>query len=355
MKNTRRSFLRTTAVGSAGVLIGTTTMSGTIPQEVEKEDTLKMAPIKHLILFVHPPMTYSVRKMITPAPEISANCRKVMASQANDITKAVCIIPSEDDKDLFESAQKKFGNRCVINPNDSSDATHVILSLDMNRAFNYRGSHGEWNIYELWSSNTARCVVEGLKKELGKRGFSIVPEELTVETFGSWSGCHHKYTNLVTTYLGARYPANRHSEKNLCTLKNLPMDVDEFIECIPLAQHVMMYLFRRADGCPMAQFWDGLRPFWEPLHTATVVINPAKVTLFSFSPNTYIPVNSIARKLKDSLIVDVGDGCHPAFSTIVGNSNKDTDFEAFRIAMSNAVIGQREGNSQSYVNLAVEV
>ena len=313
-----------------------------------------MTPIKHLILFIHPPVTYSYHKLLEPALEIAGNCRRIMASKADHAATAVCIVQSsKGDKPLVEAAQEHFGDRCVVDPSDSSAETLVMLAQDADRAFSKRGSHGEWNIYELWSSNNARKWAEGLKKELGKRGFSIAPEDLTVETFGSWSGCHHKYSNFMATYLGARKPATVHAETDLCTLKGMPMDVGEFVECIPLERHVLLFLFRRTDGCPMAQFWDGLRPVWKRPHTATVVLDPAEAELFNFSPNSLIQVNGVARKLKDGFRADVGDGCHPAFSTIVGHGSSDTAFEAFRSAMSNAVIAQREGHPG--VMYAVEV
>jgi len=321
---------------------------------VKEEPTTEMNPIKHLILFIHPPVTYSYHKLLEPAPEIAANCRDLMASKTDDAGAAVCIVQSaKGDKPLVEVAQERFGDRCVVDPRDNSVETLAMLAQDADRAFGGRGNHGEWNIYELWSSNNARRWVEGLKDDLGKRGYSIEAEDLTVETFGSWSGCHHKYSNFMTTYLDARKPATVHAEADLCTLKGMPMEVGQFVECVPLGRHVLLFLFLRTDGCPMAQFWDGLRPVWERPHTAKVVLDPADVDLFNFSPNSLIPVDGVARKTRDGFIADVGDGCHPAFTTIVGHGRSDTAIDAFRSAMCNAVIAQREGHSG--VMCAVEV
>ena len=122
----------------------------------------------------------------------------------------------------------------------------------------------------------ARRWCEGLKRTLAQRGYSLAGEDLTLETFGSWSGCHHKYSNFFAAYLGARRPALRHAETDLCTHKGMPMDVAEFVECVELARHVLLFIFRREDGLPMAQFWDGLRPVWEPTHTASVAIDQVR-------------------------------------------------------------------------------
>ena len=102
----------------------------------------------------------------------------------------------------------------------------------------------------------------------------------------------------------------------------------------------------------MAQFWDGLRPVWAPTHTARVSIDPNKVDLYTFSPNSLIPVDGASRKLKEGLIADVGDGTHPAFSTIVGHGSKDGDFEELRTALVNAEIRPRD--DKRTVSVAVE-
>jgi len=89
-----------------------------------------------------------------------------------------------------------------------------------------------------------------------------------------------------------------------------------------------------------------LRPVWDRPHTARVKIAPGSVDLFTFSPNALIQVNGDSRKLPDGLLADVGDGCRPAFSTIVGRSNKDVDLSVFREAMANAEIVPCEGPPQ---------
>ena len=356
----RRTFIKqaavTTGAASVASVVGANE-SRPGPQATAQEDTghkSAMKPIEHLLLFIHTPVTYSYHKLLRPAPEIAANYRRILASKASEATTAACIIQSHrGDQPLVEAGQEHFGDRCIVDPSDNSDATKVLLIGDLERALGERGNHGEWNIYELWSSNNARRWVEGLKKELATRGFAFDPDALSMETFGSWSGCHHKYSNFMAAYLGMERPATLHAETDLCTHKGFPMDVAEFIECVPLDRDVLLFLFRRTDGCPMAQFWDGRRPVWERPHTATVTIDPRKVELFNFSPNSLIQVEGACRKLTDGFVADVGDGCHPAFTTVVGRTAGDTDLEAFRTAMANAVIAAREGPPG--VSYAIEV
>ncbi len=305
--------------------------------------------INHILFFVHPPVTYSYHDLLRPAPEIAASCRQAMVAKASDPACAVWIVQSgKGDKPLVDTAREHFGERCIVDSNDNSEATRLLLAGDMERTYRGRSNHNTWGVYELWSANNARRWTQGFRRETKERGFTLNTENLSMETFGSWSGCHHKYSNFFPVYLGMKQPALVHAETTLCTLKGMPMEVGEFIGHVPLDRHVMLFLFRRTDGCPMAQFWDGLRPVWDRPHTATIEFDPGKVELINFSPNSYIPVEGVAKKIKNGFIADVGDGCHPAFTTVIGRGNKDPDVEAFRSAMANAVVAPRPGPPQVF-------
>jgi hypothetical protein len=353
----RRTFVKGVAAVSTFAAGAATTSASTVEQtalENDQQTAPAARPIRHILLFMHPPVTYSYHKLLRPAPQIAKRWHALLAERAEEETTAVCIVQSSrGDKPLVEIAQQLFGDRCIIDPSDKSDKTMVLAAGDMNRAFGKRGNHGEWNIYELWSSNNARYWVEGLKQQFAQRGFTYDPATLTMETFGSWSGCHHKYSNFMAAYLGMTKPATIHGEPELCTLKDFPMDVGEFVESVVLDRHVLMTLFRRTDGLPMAQFWDGLRPVYEPPHTATIDIPPGDVELFLFSPNSLIPAVGDSRKLPRGVVADVGDGCRPAFTTVVGRHHGDAKFQAFRDAMIHADITPIDPPRQ--VSYSVEV
>jgi hypothetical protein len=227
------------------------------------------------------------------------------------------------------------------------------LARDLERTFRGRGNHGEWNHYELWSSNNARRWTEGFKKGLARNGYAYDPKKVTMETFGNWTGCHHKYSNFMARYLGLTKPALIHAEPSLSTLKGFPHKVAEYLECIPMDRHVLLLLFRAEDGCPMAQYWDGLRAVWEPPHTATVTKYPKRVELFTFPTNSLIPVSGATRKLRHGFVADVGDGTHSAYTTIVGRGKTDADLRAFRDALASATIAPRDDKRDVYY--AVEV
>ena len=361
LQPTRRNFVKRAATVAAGAAMVATTGGPTTQVAAQPATDAEPSPatrekkrlINHILLFMHPPAQFSQYRLLKPAPVVEENWKKMIAQKGADQASAVCIVHGgKKDKELEEAGRQHFADRCFVNPSDNSEGTRVILAGDLDRAFGGRGNHGEWNAYEIWSSNNARRWVEGFKKRLAEKGYTYDPATVTMETFGNWSGCHHKYSSFMATYLGMKNPAHIHAETELCSLKSVPMPVHEFVELKPMDRQVWLAIFRREDGIPMAQFWDGLRPVWRPPHTARVTMNPNKVDLFTFSPNSLIPVDGVSKKLKYEFVADVGDGTHPAFTTVVGRSNKDNDFEELRTALSNAVIEPRDDKRQ--VSVAVE-
>ncbi len=103
----------------------------------------------------------------------------------------------------------------------------------------------------------------------------------------------------------------------------------------------------------MAQFWDGLRPVWDPPHVAKIPIDPTSVDLINLTPNSFCPVTGKAGKESDTVIADVGDGCHPAYTTVIGRDSGSEAVEAFRAAMAAATIRPR--NDRVDVMVGVEI
>ena len=84
---------------------------------------------------------------------------------------------------------------------------------------------------------------------------------------------------------------------------------------------------------------DGLRAVWEPTHLATIKLDPSKVEVFSTSPNEALRVNTAAATTDNTVSADVGDGCHPAFTTILGPKTEGGDF---RESLIKAKITERD-------------
>ena len=51
-----------------------------------------MAEIRHLILFIHPPVTYLYHRLLEQAPNIAANAVEIVASRPSDVTTTTCVI-----------------------------------------------------------------------------------------------------------------------------------------------------------------------------------------------------------------------------------------------------------------------
>lgn len=295
-----------------------------------------MRELKRIYLFIHAPAHLPYRELMRPNPPVEENWRKLVAEKGQDEESGICIIQgSAGDPELVTLAEEHFGERCVVDPCDEGPETMLLIAQDLEMTFRERGAYEQWLPYEMWSSCNARKWVEGLKKELESRGYSYDPEDVQVESFGNWTGCYHKYSMFMGRYLGLSRPVKKHPEPELSSLEEVPMKVSRFVEDIPLDHHVQLFVFEREDGRPMAQFFDGLRGIWEKPHIARVKVDPKGLELFTFSPNAFVKVRGASKILEDGFIADVGDGCHPAFTTVVG---KDKELDEFRAALAEAEI-----------------
>ena len=293
-----------------------------------------MKPITTLYMFVHP-MPYREKTRL----EYTAKWTPLLAAEGPDASNAICILSNATRGmgELQELAGARFGDRCVIDPDDRSAETKVKIAEDLERTLAGRGSKREWIPYEIWTSNNARRWTEGLKKTLDERGYTCDPERLHLVTCGQeWGGCLTKYSALMGKYLGLARPADVRAD--LSPDAGFPIQAD-FVERVAMDRHVYLFLFRMPDGRPMGQFMDGLRAIWEPPHLATVTIDPARVEVVTTSPNSLLKVEESARVTPDGVIADVGDGCHPATTSLIGNG---IGYDAFRSALAEARITPRQ-------------
>jgi hypothetical protein len=315
-----------------------------------------MKELETLHFFIHAPAKLSARDLLKLNSRVEENWRRVIIGAGENEKCACCIIQgSGGDRELVDLAREHFGDRCFVDPHDDSPETKLILAEDLQRTFRARGSHGEWNPYELWSSNNARRWAEGLKKEIAERGYGFDPEKLRAESYGNWTGCHHKYSSFLGAYLAFSQPVQKHAEQTLSTLKQFPNSVHEFVECIQLDHYVQLFLFRREDGAPMAQYLDGRRAVWESPHTATVEIDPQEVQLFTISSNALIPIKGASAVYRDGFLADVGDGTR-VHTTIVGAviaKSTHMDFSTFRAALAEAAVSDLEEIRGVYYSVEV--
>ncbi len=303
-----------------------------------------MKQLTKLYLFIHPmPRREHTRQ------KYMSKWEKLIIDQGPDEKIALCILSNAPKQmaELKSMAQRSFGERCIIDPHDISDETKVLLAEDLLRTFGGRGYHSEWLPYEIWTASNARKWTEGLKKSLDSRGFTYEPEHLHLVTCGQeWGGCLTKYSAFMAKYLGLMEAPDLRAE--LSPDAGFPIKA-EFIERVEMDRHVYLFLFKMADGRPMAQYMDGLRAVWEPPHIATVELDASKVEVFTTSPNGHFQVSKAAEATDDTVIADVGDGCHPAVTTLIGTK---IGYEGFRESLTNAKITSR--NDRCSVQYMVE-
>jgi hypothetical protein len=264
-----------------------------------------------------------------------ARWASAFAADESPEESAICIVfsgRSADRRALPELAAKHFGPRVVIDPRDDGDRTKVLIAEDLERTLVGRGCHAEWIPYEIWAAAKARRWTEGLKTALGDLGLSYAPDRLEFVTCGrAWGGCHTKYSMFMAVYLGlAKTPDPR---ADLCPGAGNPFAA-EFRERVEMDRRVHLFMFELPDGRPMGQFMDSLRAVWEPPHAAAVDIDPDAVELVT-SANEFLPPRPDARVVAGGIVADVGDGCQPGTTTIVG---RGVDYEALKSALAGARI-----------------
>ncbi|MSS72775.1 MAG: hypothetical protein EXS64_14975 [Candidatus Latescibacteria bacterium] len=302
-----------------------------------------MKQIQKLYLFVHP-MPYREKTR----QDYMAKWKDLLASEGSDEANAICILSNaaRGMEDLQGLALKSFGERCVIDPDDRSAETKVRIAEDLERTLSGRGSKREWIPYEIWTSNNARRWTEGLKKSMEERGFTCAPERLQLVTCGQeWGGCLTKYSAFMGKYLGLTQAADVRAD--LSPDAGFPIQAT-FAERVEMERHVYLFLFRMPDGRPMGQFMDGLRGVWEPPHVATVPVDPKQVEIVTTSPNGALKVDEAAKVTPEGVVADVGDGCHPATTTLIGN---EMGYEAFRSSLREARITPRNDRCVMQYNM----
>jgi len=321
-----------------------------------------MREINKIIFIIHPKSERSLA--LQPYPYIlpsgdeyinDVKRREILKKEAEDEKTAICILQRGRSfkyraEKLVKFCEKYFGDRCFDSPYDDSIETRLLLLEDLERTIKYRGNYEEWIPYEIWSSNNARRWAEGLKKEMKRRGYFFDPGRVEAECWGHiWSGCSIKYGMFMAKYLGLSNPMKRNVE---IPLKNTwPIKVKKFVGSYTLDHYVQLFIFIDDFCQPVAEYIDGLRGVWEHPHIAIVPIDSKNVDLFTIPPNEFLRVRE-SKSIDDRIIADVGDGCHPAFTIIVG---KNITLSEFVSAVKKAKIIDRIDRPKGYINSTYHV
>ena len=316
----------------------------------ETEVELEMEELKKLYLLCHPiyhlDRPESSRKhYVEDEAVLFEKWKELIIREGQDKGSGMCLLldcsgpKTEELKDL---ALECFGARCVMP--DSSLCSHpdikILLAEDLQKTLESRGSYTQWTPYEMWSSVNARTWSEDFVRRLRNQGYHFDPGTVAFESCGaSWGGCVTKYSVFMGRYLGLSNPMKQNVELSLIPLKKgYPPRGARFIERLAMGHHVWLFLFEGKAGEPVAQFLDGLRGIWESPHSVTIPIDPRKVDVEASSPNANMELRGEPRANDDGVVADVGDGCQPSITTLIG---KDIGLEEFRKALVEAEISDR--------------
>ncbi len=339
-KMKRRSFLLTASASLTGLFNGAIDLPVTPfrrprnseysgkDRSLEKE--IKPIPQLTLYLFVHPMPRRE--PLIT---DYTLKWEKLFMGEGHKSNNVLCLLSNsaEDMPGLVKLGKKYFGDRCIVDPSDNSDSTKALIADDLTRTLGQRGNKGDWNVYEIWTSNNARRWSEGLKKSLDNLGFAEERKNMKMITCGQqWTGCLTKYSCFMSKYMNQEEPPDQRAD--LSPEAGWPIKA-EFIERISMKGNVYLFMFRTIDGRPMAQYIDGMRGVWEPPHAAYVELDSSKVESLTTSPNAYMPTKGVADVVGNTFVADVGDGCHPAVTTLISNG---LNYEEFRDSLAKAKI-----------------
>ena len=272
--------------------------------------------------------------------------RKLLTTEGPKRQNAVCFLTSGPEASAtVDLAKQMFGERCIVDPFDNSQATKALIADDLEASFNQRGNISEWTPYEMWTSTNARKWTEGLKIEMRKRNLGYEPSQFRIVAIGQqWGGCLAKYSAFMSRYLGLTKAAE--IRPDLSPYAGFPLNAT-FRESRLLDRNVHLFLFETADGRPLAQFMDGLRGVFDEPHLATIPLDYTHVELLSTPPNATQTAQPVANPIVNgSLLIDVGDGCRPVITSVIG---RNISYEDFRSALSKSTINQIARKHESRV------
>lgn len=261
--------------------------------------------IKKLYLMVHP-----TPRNAEKVEKYFKRWNHYLTEAAQDPAAALCILSNSPPEmaELRENMKQLFGERCIVDPDDWSEATRLLYVDMVEKTLGLGGwSFPKSNLYGLWTAKNALRWAEGLKRELVQRGFSYSPSNLRVFGFGAmWGGCMTKYVGLMSSQLGVCQTPEIIPE--LCGDAGFPIN-SEYLEKQELSDHVWVFLFRANNGIYFAQFMDSLKPVFKPAKTVRLQMKSDDYFIHTSSFNAYFtPDKSAVISDDDSIEFPVMDG-----------------------------------------------
>ena len=204
--------------------------------------------------------------------------RKVLAKWNEAISRlgsneALVLLPigsSKSQRALEERAQNVLGARCVVvraTPSASGEflpgvdnAFKAGVADDLMAAFQTRGY--EWPAQDMKVAVFSRAYAREIESALREQGLAFDPETVRTEAWGeSFEGCVTKWSNGIGAYLYLSNPIEKNFEM---TVPDAPFILrSRFVECVPLANDVRLFLFEGREGHPIGLFLKASHRVWD--------------------------------------------------------------------------------------------
>ena len=176
---------------------------------------------------------------------------------------------TKSQRALEERAQHILGARCVIvsvKPSASGEffpgldqAFKTGVADDLMAAFQARGY--EWPAQDMKIVVFSRAYAREIKSAFRERGLAFDPETVRAEAWGeSFEGCVTKWSDGIGAYLHLSNPIEKNFEM---TVPDAPFILrSRFVECVPLANDVRLFLFEGSDLQPIGVFLKASHRVW---------------------------------------------------------------------------------------------
>ena len=207
-------------------------------------------------------------------------------------------VPSSCPKDLREFAEAHLGPRAVVIEDDLRHRSDVWEQLSPSAKLElgeellamYRRYGNQWSAEPLGQPVAARGWAERFKQACNQRGLTYDPKTVRAESWGeSFEGCVANYGRHLSTYLALAKPIE---DDFAMTVPDAPFLLTaRFLERIPLAHDVRLYLWEAADGQLVALFQKARAAIGEPALFAEFPLRDWKIEVRSRMDRPMWPKN----------------------------------------------------------------
>ncbi|MCK5733783.1 MAG: hypothetical protein KAI38_06325 [Candidatus Latescibacteria bacterium] len=262
--------------------------------------------------------------------------------------EALVLLPigrTKSQRALEEGAQEVLGARCVVvraAPSVSGaflpgldDAFKTGVAEDLMAAFQARGY--EWRAQDMKVAVFSRAYAREIESAFIERGLAFDPKTVRAEAWGeSFEGCVTKWSNGMGTYLRLSNPIEKKFEM---TVPDAPFILcSNFVECVPLANEVRLFLFEGSDMRPIGVFLKASHRVWDRLLSVHLPADPEVFEVQKKMGGTLWPAEDSGTTSEEIVKVPVYGGSYSDEPTYI--FGKERAFSEFRERLVELVISE---------------